>query len=286
MVVPFDVAPSNNSTVLFASAVPLKVKLVVWLVILSVLDDPVSSADAKSGVEGTLGAVVSMVIESEGDDGDSLPARSVKVEVMTCTPPPRVEVVIVYTPPEQTPEPTAVAPSYIVTVSPLVQLPVNVGVVSLVLLSVEDDPVSDAAIRSGADVGALGEVVSIVIERLPEAADVLPAGSVCFAFMVVCAPSESADAVMVTGEDAHTALPTGVVLSYNVTVAPTSQVMVKLGVVSEVILSVDDEPVSEAVIKSGVPGAAGVLVSIVTDKLADATEMFPAASVCFALMLA
>ncbi len=75
--VPFEVSPSNNSTVLFASAVPVKVRLVSWLVTLSVFEFPVSSAAAKSGVEGALGAVVSMVIERFPEATDMFPAGSV-----------------------------------------------------------------------------------------------------------------------------------------------------------------------------------------------------------------
>ena len=41
-------------------------------------------------------------------------------------------------------------------------VPVNVGVVTEVMLSVEDTPVSDAAVRSSA-AGAVGDVVSMVI---------------------------------------------------------------------------------------------------------------------------
>lgn len=47
-------------TVLFASAVPLKVG-VVSVVILSVLDEPVSDAAARSGVDGADGASRSTV---------------------------------------------------------------------------------------------------------------------------------------------------------------------------------------------------------------------------------
>ena len=64
-----------------------------------------------------------------------------------------------------------------VAVSP-VEPPVveNVGVVSLVTLSVSDEPVSDAAARSGA-VGADG-AAAMVRGSEEEALEVLPAGSV------------------------------------------------------------------------------------------------------------
>ena len=59
-----------------------------------------------------------------------------------------------------------------------VDCPVNVsvGVESLVALSVEDEPESDAAMRSG--VKDCGPVASIVTGRALEAREVFPAGSV------------------------------------------------------------------------------------------------------------
>ena len=50
VVVPSSVLPSNNSTVAPASAVPVNTG-VVMLVMLSVLDDPLSLAAARSGAE-------------------------------------------------------------------------------------------------------------------------------------------------------------------------------------------------------------------------------------------
>ncbi len=68
--------------------------------------------------------------------------------------------------------------------------------------------------------------------------------------------------MIVTVDAAHRPLPTEVVLSKRVIVEPVTQETVKLGVVSLVMLSVDDEPVSVAVVISGVPGAASAVVSI------------------------
>ena len=67
--------------------------------------------------------------------------------------------------------------AFIVMTSP-VDCPVNVsvGVESLVALSVEDEPESDAVMRSG--VKDCGPVASIVIGRALEAREVFPAGSV------------------------------------------------------------------------------------------------------------
>jgi hypothetical protein len=60
-----------------------------------------------------------------------------------------------------TAEPTGVTPSYKVIVAPASAVPVNVGVVTLVIASVEDEPLSLAAVNVGG-VGAAGAVLSIV----------------------------------------------------------------------------------------------------------------------------
>ena len=57
---PMDVLPANSSIVLFASAVPVSVG-VESLVILSLLEVPLSEARARSGVGGTAGADASIV---------------------------------------------------------------------------------------------------------------------------------------------------------------------------------------------------------------------------------
>ena len=59
-------------------------------------------------------------------------------------------------------------------------VPVNVGVVSFVRLSLLDVPVSESDARSGTD-GAAGAVVSVVIVSAAEALDSFPAASVAFA---------------------------------------------------------------------------------------------------------
>ena len=55
------------------------------------------------------------------------------------------------------------------------------------------------------------------------------------------------------------------------------------GVVSEVTLSVDDEPESDAATRSGASGAAGAEVSIVIGRPALAAEVLPTESVRVAL---
>ena len=79
--------------------------------------------------------------------------------------------------------------------------------------------------------------------------------------------------------------PTEVMLSYKVTVAPFSQEIVKSGVVSDVMSSVEEEPLSVPAVRSGAPGAAGAEVSITKALLAakpvagvKLTMAFPAVS--------
>ena len=158
-------------------------------------------------------------------------------------------------------------------------LPVSVGVVSLVVLSVSELPESDAALRSGAD-GVAGALLSTVMLNADDADDTLPALSVAVAVML-CEPSANAEAVML-----QLPLPSAVTLPTvpatelaSVTVLPASAVPVKVGVVSLVILSVSDSPVSDPAARSGADGAAGLPVSIEIARPADAAETLPAASV-------
>ena len=81
-----------------------------------------------------------------------------------------------------------------------------------------------------------------------------------------------------------TVVPSDIEPSNNSTVLPASAVPLNVGVLSLVMLSVFEAPVSLAGSKSGVDGA-GVAVSIVTIKAPDAVEVFPASSVAVALLL-
>ena len=76
VVVPKDVIPEKSSTVLLASAVPVRVG-VVSVVILSVLELPVSEAASRSGVDGADGDAVSIVIVKALEAVEVLPAGSV-----------------------------------------------------------------------------------------------------------------------------------------------------------------------------------------------------------------
>src|SRR5712672_217432 len=160
---PTWVAPSNSVTVLFASAVPVKVG-VATLVRLSVPDAPESEAVARSGVEGAVGAVLSIVTDSPVEAVLVLPAASVALAVIVWLPEASVEAVMLQLPlPSAVPVPSTVVPSvsYSLTVLPTSAVPVKVGVATLVRLSVPDDPESEAVAWSGVE-GAVGAVLSIV----------------------------------------------------------------------------------------------------------------------------
>src|SRR4051794_34755755 len=97
-------------------------------------------------------------------------------------------------PPLTVAEPTAVAPSKIVTVSPFAPEPLNVGVATLVMLSVLDTPEARPAGRSGAP--RAEPDVSMVTDRAPEATLTFPPAPVDFAG-ALCAQSINAEVVIV-----------------------------------------------------------------------------------------
>lgn len=102
------------------------------------------------------GATLSITKLNAGENEDSPLITSLKVERIVCDPfAIGADGVIVYVPPLQTCVGKIAVPStYRVTVSPVTQVPVKSGVVSLVMLSVLDEPVSVPDVMSGATVGA------------------------------------------------------------------------------------------------------------------------------------
>ena len=125
-------------------------------------------------------------------------------------------------------------------------VPVKVGVVSLVMLSVERGARVARRRQSGVP-GAAGAVVSMVIDRPEEAEEVLPAASVAVA-VIVWLPSAIAEpgVKLQLPEPSAVVVPIELPSDSTVTVALASAVPVKVGVVSLVMLSVEDEPVSLA----------------------------------------
>ena len=145
-----------------------------------------------------------------------------------------------------------------VAVSPLLPpLTENVGVVSVVLLSVSEFPVSDDAARSGAP-GALGVVVSTVRDVAELAGEVTPPDVIVPVTFHV--PSVSAGSVhevadpMVYVQDCVVAPLVAVMVAVSPLLPPLTE---NVGVVSVVLLSVLEFPVSDSAARSGAVGAAG-----------------------------
>lgn len=97
--------------------------------------------------------------------------------------------------------------------------------------------------------------------------------------------SVSAEDVMLTVELAHVPSPRVVAPEKSVTVFVPSQLIVKVGVVSLVMLSAEEVPVSEALSRSGVLGASGTPVSIVNIVTLSADDALPALSVTVTVQL-
>jgi hypothetical protein len=262
---------------------PLALKVgVVSMVLLSESDAPESDDANKSRPVGATGAVPSIVIGNAVDDGEMLPAGSVNVDEMFHVPSVSVGSVQFVADPITYVHDTVVVPlvAEIVIVSPLFPPDaLKVGVVSLVLLSVSDDPVSDAANKSTPD-GADGAVVSIVIGNAVDDGEMLPAGSVSVDEMFHV-PSVSVGSVQFVADPITYVHDTVVVplVAEIVIVSPlVPPLALKVGVVSLVLLSELDAPVSDAANKSTPDGADGAVVS--TEISRDCVvPVLPAASV-------
>jgi hypothetical protein len=148
-----------------------------------------------------------------------------------------------------------------------------------VLLSVDDEPVSDEATRSTPD-GADGGVVSIEMGSALDDGEVFPAGSVSvderFQFPGVNVGSVQSVDVPMTYEHDTVVLPLVAEMVMVSPLVPPDALIV--GVVSFVLLSVDDEPVSDEATRSTPDGADGGVVSTVTLRDCD-VPVFPAESV-------
>ena len=123
----------------------------------------------------------------------------------------------------------------------------------------------------------------IVTGKAAEAMLTLPARSVAFAVIEWTPRPNVDDVIDQLPLPFAVPLPITVAPSSRVTVAFASAVPTKTGVVTLVTLSVFDAPLSEAAVRSGVLGAAGAVVSIVTDNAAEATLTLPARLVAFAV---
>src|SRR4051794_3124546 len=163
--------------------------------------------------------------------------------------------------------------------------PASVGVVSLLLPPLDTIPMFGAASSIIETIeGAAGAAASMVTDSPPEAVPVLPAASVALA-VIVWLPEASVDVAMLQLPlPSAVPLPTWLAPSYSVTGLAASAGPVKVGVATLVRLSVPDEPESEAAAKSGVEGAFGAVVSMVTERPLEAVPVLPAASVALAVI--
>ena len=257
------------------------------MVMLSELDAPLSDVANKSGADRE-GELVAIVTGKALDAADSLPNGSVNVEEMFQVPSVSVGSVQFVADPITYVHDTVVVPlvAEMVIVSPLVPpLALKVGVVSLVLLSELDAPVSDAANKSR-PVGAAGAVPSIVIGNAVDDGEMLPAGSVSVDEMFHV-PSVSVGSVQLVADPMTYVHDTVVVplVAEMVMVSPlVPPLALIVGVVSLVLLSESDDPASDAADKSTPDGADGAVPSIVIGKALDAADSLPNGSVNVAEM--
>jgi len=151
------------------------------------------------------------------------------------------------------------------------------------MLSVLDDPVSDAAAR----LTPLGEgaVPSMVIGNAVDDVDVLPAGSVSVDEMFHV-PSVSVGSVQFVADPmtyVHDTVLVPLVAEIVIVSPLVPPLALIVGVVSLVLLSVFDAPLSDVANKSGADREGG-LVAIVTGKALDASDSLPNGSVNVAEM--
>ena len=255
---------------------------------LSVDDDPVSEAAAISGALGALGVTESTEIGKVVGEVETFPATSVRFALRFHVPSakvPRSQLVAwPTTNVHETDAPPPDGVAIMVIVSPgAPPLALTVGVLSFVLLSVLEAPVSDACARS-TPVGAEGAVVSTVIDNAVDAVDLLPAGSVSVA-LTFQVPSVKVGNVQFdagnTYEHDTVVLP---FVAVKVMVSPVEPPLaLTVGVLSFVLLSVLEAPVSDALARSRPLGTGGAPESTEIGKVVGEVETFPATSVRFAL---
>jgi hypothetical protein len=230
-----------------------------------------------------------MVINDAALGGETLPAGSVTTEEMDHTPSLKVGRSQLLTEGDTTYVHETVVPSAFVAVTvtefPSGTVPADIdGVVSDVRLSVDEAPVSDATINLGTP-GVEGVVASIDIDNAALAGDTLPAGSVTTEEMDHTPSLKVGRSQLLTEGDTtyvHDTVVPSAFVAVTVTEFPSGTVPADIdGVVSDVRLSVDEAPVSEASSKSGTPGVEAD-VAIVNGK-AVVLPVFPERSVIVAL---
>ena len=242
---------------------PVKTGVVIF-VTLSLLDEPLSLAAARSGTE-TAGPLVSMVTTSAVDVA-WFPAKSVARAAILWVPLASTLEVI-----DQLPLASAVAlpstvlPSSSCTRAPASAVPLKTGVVMLVMLSVLELPLSLESVKSGAETA--GVVVSIVTTTAAKA-DWFPAKSVACAAITWTPSLKAVDTSDQLPALSATALPITELPSKSCTEAPGSAVPTTTGLVTLVMPSEFEAPVSLADDSRGFD-IVGAIVSTVTASAAE-----------------
>ena len=190
-----------------------------------------------------------------------------------------VVAVIAQVPFVTTPLPITVVPSSKVTVAPVSPVPVKLDRATLVRSSLLETPLSLLSARLP---GAAGAVVSKVTFSAPDATEVLPAASVWVAVMPF-RPSLSAVVAVIAQVPFghHAAANDGGAVQQG----DRGARLTRAGEADRATLvrsSLLETPLS--LLSTRLPGAAGVVVSKVTFKAVEATEVLPARSVWVAVM--
>ena len=261
---------------------PPEIAGVVSDVRLSVAEAPVSDESTRSGVPA-LGTEASIVSDNAELGTDTLPARSVTTEVTDHSPSLNAGKSQVVTVADATYVHDTVVPSDLravtVTEVPAGNTPPEIaGVVSDVRLSVAEAPVSDESTRSG--VPGADTDVAIVIDKA-EVFPVFPEASVTFATTdhepSVNVPRVQDEATPTVYVHVTSAAPErdAVMTTTSPVAWPVSE---KVGVASDVSLSVEDEPVSDDEARS-TASPPTALVSIPTESDVGLLVVLPAGSV-------
>ena len=241
---------------------------------------PVSESTASAKLSGVAGALLSTVIVNASERTLTLPAASVALAETLCSPSARIVAVKL-----QSPEAAAVtvpresSPENSSTVAPASAVPVKVSVLSLVSWSLLEIPESESA-ASAKFSGASGEVVSMVMASSWVGSLKLLSESRATALML-WSPSPKAtegSTVKLQSPDASASPPPKRVSSaYRLTQAFASALAVNVGVVSLVILSLAEKPLSETAARSRTRDSAA-LKSTVISTTGEVSLILPAAS--------
>jgi hypothetical protein len=174
------------------------------------------------------------------------------------------------------PLPTCPPSLKIRTVLPASAVPVKVGVVSVVTLSVLETPLSEAAARSGVEGGGGGVTSLFTVTVTPAEVVVLPAASRARAVRVY-------DPLLVAVVFQETEY--GIVVSVPISVVPAKKSTATTPMLSEALALTGVASETVAPVAGSVTAAVGPAVSMVTLNAPDSAETLFAASTALAVIL-